>query len=420
MSKNNKINNSAIGFKYYFSIGLSVVAIIGVIAGVMMVLGITPNIFSLRTGSSFTDPTTLAQNKTIIKIIGGVIIAVCGIISVVIVPIRQKLRDEFEYDENGVSKKHGQFSQLSKEQRDAIDQQKMMDMERILSSTNLRKITHTGSKDPDTEMKNLIGMMNVKRDMHEMFSRIVYEIQKQEDANKGKRKKSIDISTLSSTHMVFYGNPGTGKTTVARIITGFLYQTGYIKKNQIIEIDGNFLTGMTPGESTKKTSAIIMKALGGVLFIDEAYALLNDSCSQEILATLIKEMEDRRGEFVLIMAGYDKEMKKLIASNPGFESRIKRYLYFENYTINELQQIFISLAGKEGFNISSEIMNLFIDRIAYESKQPNFGNARTVRNIIDKIIDRHAVNLMDGVDTPEEKYILTQYDMPEIDTHKHI
>lgn len=406
------------GIKYYISIMISVIAVIGIIIGVMLFLNIVPS-YVIPSNNSFNTTTSTNSHTLSPRIIGMVTTIVCGIITIVITPIRQRLRDEYEYDENGISRKKGSFSQLSKKERDAIEQAKMMDMERILSSTNMKKITHEGSMDPDTDMKNLIGLMNVKRDMHEMFSRIVYEIEKQQE-EKGGKKKKIDVSTLSSSHMIFYGNPGTGKTTVARIITGFLYQTGYIKKNQIIEIDGNFLTGLTPGESTKKTTAIIMKALGGVLFIDEAYALLNDSCSQEIIATLVKEMEDRRGEFVLIMAGYDKEMRKLVASNPGIESRIKRYLYFEDYNVNELQQIFISLAGKEGFTVSAEMMNLFVDRIIYESKQPNFGNARTVRNIIDKIIDRHATNLIDGVNSPEQKYILTEFDMPEIDTHKHI
>lgn len=412
---NKKKKDVSTGIRYYACIIASVICILGIVMGGILIL----NGIALKSGNHLSLANTVGASD-IIK--GIIIIVISGIGLGVLTPIRQRLRDEYEYDENGISKKKGNFSSLSKKERDIIEQQKMIDMERLLSSSSLKKITHNGSENPDRDMKELIGLMNVKREMHEMFSRIIYEMQKQKEEQEkaGKRKIVYDMSKISSSHMVFYGNPGTGKTTVARIITGFLYQTGYIKKNQIIEIDGNFLTGLTPGESTKKTRALILKSLGGVLFIDEAYAILNDSCSQEIIATLVKEMEDRRGEFVLIMAGYDQEMRKLINSNPGFESRIKRYLYFENYTIDELQQIFISLAGKEGFNVSAEMMNLFVDRIIYETKQPGFGNARTVRNIMDKIVDRHATNLMDDVDKPEEKYILTKYDMPEIDSHKHI
>lgn len=400
--KKDKQEHFSVTLKYYGVILLSTLGILGTFAGVMGFLGLIP---SFGTSTTWGDGT---QSQLISKNAYLVIAVVSFVIAIASKPFRQALRDEFEYDENGVNRKKNTLSKLSKKERDEIERQNMIDAERILSSSALRKNTHKGSLNPEEDMKKLTGLASTKEEMHEMFSRMLYEKEKQKD----KKKKKENSFFTSSNHMIFMGNPGTGKTTVARIITGFLYKTGYIKKNQIIEIDGNFLTGLAPGESTKRTNAIITKALGGVLFIDEAYALLNDSCSQEIIATLVKEMEDRRGKFILIMAGYSNEMKRLINSNPGIESRVKRYFYFEDFSLDELQQIFLSMAGEEGFCISAEMMNLFTERMICEKKKKNFGNARSVRNLLDKMIDRHAVNMADGVNTKEEKYILTKNDMP--------
>lgn len=436
--------NSA-GIKYFIVVGLSVVCILLILlcafglissfAGNSGGAGPFSFIKAIGGGSFGSGNGREAFNQdggggfsfaSIPKVVYIIVAAISGIGIFVLRPIRQRLRDEYEYDENGVSRKKGSFSQLSKKERDEIDRQKMIDAERILSSTDVKRITHDGSSDPNKEMTEIIGLNNVKQDMFEMVARIKYEQEHLEEEMKGKsakERKALQkekMDAISSMHMVFMGPPGTGKTTVARIMTGFLYETGYIKKNKLIEIDGNFLTGLNPSESTQKTSALILKSLGGVLFIDEAYALANDNCSQEILATLVKEMEDRRGQFILIMAGYDNEMKKMISMNPGIESRVKRYFWFGDYSISDMQQIFIKMAGSEGLTVSPDMMNLFVDRIVYEQKQPNFGNARTVRNLLDKMIDRHAVNMMQNVNSPDEKYTLTAADMPEIDTHKHI
>lgn len=404
-----KNNVATSGIKYFTVIGLSVLGMILVVISIGVLI-------TQMTGQANVNGFVFERLAAIIPkwAIITVFIIALGTQAPLTV-IRQRLRDEYEYDENGVSRKKGKFSQLSKKERDEIEQAKMLDAERLLDSPTVKSITHKGSLNPNEDMKTLIGMNNVKRDMHEMVARVQYEFERQKDDKKKKK-----FTPISSMHMVFMGNPGTGKTVTARIMTGFLYQLHYIKKNKCVEVDGNFFAGLTPSDSTKKTKMLIQNAIGGVLFIDEAYALLSKSGSQEVVATLIKEMEDRRQDLVIILAGYDEEMKRLIASNPGIESRVKKYIHFDDYSIDELQQIFLKFAGEEGFTVSAELMNEFIDRISYEKKQPNFGNARAVRNLLDKIIDRHAVNLYDGINAPEDRYRLTAADMPQIDTRKHI
>jgi stage V sporulation protein K len=322
---------------------------------------------------------------------------------------RQKCRDEMEYDENGISKKYGNFSKLSSTQRQKIEEQKMIDAERILDSATMKKITHKGEPDPEAAMNKLVGLNNVKKDIHEMEARMQYE-QAERKKKKEKRPQSEGM------HMIFMGPPGTGKTTTARIMTGLLYKYGYIKKNQCVEVDGNFLKGMSPGESSKKTQMLIQKSMGGVLFIDEAYSLLQKnggSYGQESIATIVKSMEDNRGDIVFILAGYDNEMRELVKSNPGIESRVKYYMWFNGYNLVDLMEIFTHMAGEKGFCITAEMAKLFTDRMIVEMKTDNFGNARSVRNILERMIDRHAVNLMDGKISNNERYFLTGLDMPD-------
>ena len=327
---------------------------------------------------------------------------------------RRKLRDEAEYDENGISRKFGDFSKLSASERKRIEEQKLMDAERILDTPTLKRMTHKGETDPETALKKLTGLNDVKKSMDEAAARMQYEAT---ERKKDKRRQ------MEGMHMCFMGPPGTGKTTCAGIMTGYLYKYGYIKKNQYIETDGNFLKGETPGESSRKTRMLIDKAIGGVLFIDEAYALLQkngNTYGQESIATIVKAMEDHRNDIVFIFAGYEKEMKELVNSNPGLESRIKYYMWFGDYTAEDLKDIFLSMSNQKGFCVSAEMMAEFDTRIRYEMKRPNFGNARTVRTLLEKIIDRHALNLAEHTDMEYERYILTGYDMPEIPAQKHI
>ena len=178
-------------------------------------------------------------------------------------------------------------------------------------------------------------------------------------------------------------------------MTGFLYKYGYIKDNRLIETDGNFLTDSM--NASGKTELLIQKSYGGVLFIDEAYSLLNNPTGREVISTLIKQMEDNKSKFILILAGYENEMRELIQSNPGFLSRIKEYFYFQSYSVEELTQMFEEMAKEIGFTISPGAKNAFSDLIYSLKDGYHFGNARTVRNILEKSKDRHSLNFKKGI-----------------------
>ena len=232
---------------------------------------------------------------------------------------RYRARTDAQTDEFGVSKRKN-YDRLSQAERDQIDLQKTTDMERIISTATLRKMTQKGSEDPDADLDKLIGLPKIKQKVREMAAKMEFEQQER----KRKGKAEADAQFKSGHHATYFGAPGTGKTSVARIMTGYLYKYGYIKKNKITEVDGNFLKAGT--ETSTKTTLVARHALDGVLFIDEAYALAyGDGYGLDAVATLIKFMEDYRGRFVLIMAGYTNEMRVLLESNPGFESRIKEY-----------------------------------------------------------------------------------------------
>lgn len=312
--------------------------------------------------------------------------------------LRDKARNRAEYDEFGRNKKRT-YQNLSRKERDQIDLEKTKDLERMISSTALKQMTKKGSKNPKEDMDKLIGLSPVKQKMEEMVARMQFD--------KMNKNKHVD-----SRHMVFYGSPGTGKTTVARILTGFLYQNGYIKKNKCIEVDGNFLKA---GQKTAiKTEYIIQQAYGGVLFIDEAYALAygKDGSGEEAIATLIKQMEDNRDKFILILAGYTTEMQLLLELNPGFKSRIKEYLMFPDYTSEELFNIFSSMAKAEGYEVHENARKRFYERIQNEQLLDSFGNARTVRNILDDAYDKHAYHYMNGIVGESYKMVIQNIDIP--------
>ena len=313
---------------------------------------------------------------------------------------RIKLRNIVDYDEFGVSKKYGKYERMSAKEKKVIDMQKMADMERILSSSQIKKLTHKGSEDPYKDMKKLIGLRNVKDKMNEMVARMEFE-------------RSSKKMQISSKHMAFLGSPGTGKTTVARIMTGFLYKNKYIKKNKCVEVDGNFLKSSTSADTAIKTELIIREALGGVLFIDEAYALIegSDGIGEQAVATLIKAMEDRKGEFVLILAGYTNEIKKLIQSNPGFESRIKDFMVFQDYNNEELKEIFVNMARDNNFVVDANALDKLEERFERERNLSSFGNGRTARNILDECIDKHAFNFKNKEIDIADKFRITEKDV---------
>lgn len=329
--------------------------------------------------------------------------------------MRVEGRQAVEYDEFGRSKTKGKYEYLSRKEREEIDLQKTRDMERIMSSSTLKKMTHEGPANPREEIDKLIGLKPVKDKMFEMIARMKFETEeyqkKKKKAKSKKEKAELLKDRLSGRHMVFYGSPGTGKTTVARILTSFLHEYGYIKENKCIEINGNFLKA---GDMTAtKTELVIREAFGGVLFIDEAYSLQegDEKVGREAIATLIKQMEDYRDRFVVILAGYTRPMEILLSQNPGFKSRVKEYLDFPDFNNDEMIEIFNMMAKKENFTATSRGLYNLSERLEKERSLPSFGNARTVRNILDEAIDKHALNLAQGLINEDERYLLKDIDI---------
>jgi SpoVK/Ycf46/Vps4 family AAA+-type ATPase len=230
----------------------------------------------------------------------------------------------------------------------------------------------------EEELDQLIGLSSVKR--------MIKKIKAYAKRNKG----SSDFNL----HMCFYGNPGTGKTEVARILSRILYDAGVLGEAKLVETDAHGLLGNYVGETAPKTLVKVNEAENGVLFIDEAYSLIGTSTADgkasnygdEAIAVLLKEMEDRRGQFCVIMAGYKDEMKAMISSNPGLESRIQFILEFPDYSREELHDIAKIFLSKKKYIIAEDVMNRILDVTEYFRNRPNFANARTVRNILDQVI----------------------------------
>ena len=238
------------------------------------------------------------------------------------------------------------------------------------------------------ELNDLVGLKDVKDALFDLVNLITL---------KSKTKDSLNIKDINL-HMVFLGNPGTGKTTVARLLSGILFNLGYIKEDKLIEVSSKDLVAEYVGQTAPKTNAVLEKAKGGILFIDEAYALASDgnsSYNDEAIATLIKGMEDYRDELVVIFAGYTKEMQKFLDSNSGIVSRVGYTLNFKDYTIDELLEIFKGMVKKGGFEITDDALEQAKEFISQSIGTKNFGNARFVRNMYEKTIVKHATNTKD-------------------------
>lgn len=240
------------------------------------------------------------------------------------------------------------------------------------------------------ELNALIGLSSVKEEINTLTNFI--RIQKLRE------KQGLRIPPLSY-HCVFTGNPGTGKTTVARIVSKIYKELGVLKKGHLVETDRSGLVAEYLGQTAAKTNKIIDSALDGVLFVDEAYSLTDggqqDSYGKEAIATLLKRMEDDRERLVVILAGYTDDMKQFIDSNPGLQSRFNRYIEFKDYTPDELFQIFEFNASKYQYCITDDAKLKLREALEQKvkTKDKNFGNGRYVRNLFEKVIECQANRL---------------------------
>lgn len=243
--------------------------------------------------------------------------------------------------------------------------------------------------DSQNELQSLIGLSSVKAEVERLanFIKIM----------KLREKQGLPVSEISY-HCVFTGNPGTGKTTVARILANIYSELGVIKKGHLVETDRSGLVAEYVGQTAVKTNRIIDSALDGVLFIDEAYSLVNGGNNDygiEAVSTLLKRMEDDRKRLVVILAGYGNEMQTFINSNPGLQSRFNRYIDFPDYDAEELLEIYKRNLRKHKYTLSSDaesyISAFLVNAVANKNK--NFGNARFVRNLFEKTLENQAMRL---------------------------
>lgn len=247
------------------------------------------------------------------------------------------------------------------------------------------------------ELNELIGLKTVKHDVEELIG-----LAKVRKMREEKGMKAVPVSL----HLVFSGNPGTGKTTVARILGKLYKEIGILSTGQMIETDRSGLVAGYVGQTAIKTQKKIQEAMGGVLFIDEAYTLnqKDENFGQEAIDTILKAMEDHRDEFVVIVAGYTDLMKAFIESNPGLKSRFNKFFEFPDYTVEELQQIFELQCDKYQYRLTEEAAAAVREEISRleESKGENFANAREVRNLFEKIITNQAARVAELDNLDEE------------------
>ena len=254
------------------------------------------------------------------------------------------------------------------------------------------------------ELNGLVGLNKVKNDVQSLLNFI--------KICQMRTRRGMKVPTISY-HLVFTGNPGTGKTTVASMVARLYYLMGILPQGQLVETDRSGLVAGYLGQTAIKTQKVIQEALGGVLFIDEAYALANDkedSYGKEAIETILKAMEDHRDELVVIVAGYDELMHKFIDSNPGLRSRFNKYFTFPDYDGNDLLLILKRFCDTNGYTLAEDAiphLQLKLNEI-YENREEHFGNARTVRNLFEHAINRQANRLvMDNDITDQELAELT-------------
>ena len=261
------------------------------------------------------------------------------------------------------------------------------------------------------ELDGLCGLDKVKADVKSLINLVKVRRLRQEHG--------LPVPPMSL-HLVFLGNPGTGKTTVARLLAKIYRAIGVLSKGQLVEVDRSGLVAGFVGQTALKTGEVIEKALGGVLFIDEAYALANQDApndfGREAIETLLKGMEDHRDDLIVIAAGYTELMGRFLHANPGLESRFNKYFYFEDYNGAQLLAIFQSMCAKNGYTLddkATEYAESYFKTL-YEERDENFGNARDVRNVFERAVARQSDRVA-ALEKPgkEELMALTVADLQE-------
>lgn len=263
------------------------------------------------------------------------------------------------------------------------------------------------------ELDSLCGLDKVKKDVKSLINLV--------KVRKLRQEAELPVPPMSL-HLVFMGNPGTGKTTVARLLAKIYHAIGVLSKGQLVEVDRSGLVAGFVGQTALKTGEVIQKALGGVLFIDEAYALANQDSpndfGKEAIEALLKGMEDNRADLIVIVAGYTELMGRFINANPGLESRFNKYFYFEDYKGEELMEIFESMCKKNGYTLDEETRAFAKEgfQALYDERDENFGNARDVRNLFERAVSRQSDRVA-AMETPkkEDLMALAKADLEEPD-----
>lgn len=291
-----------------------------------------------------------------------------------------------------------QSKRLAAMDESKIDKNKLNKL--ILSDFELDK---KGDFNLEAELSKIIGLNQVKN--------FIRDLEKQLIAKEKRKKLGINVESSQSLNMIFTGNPGTGKTTVARLVSDLMKKMGILKSGQVIETDRNGLVGQYVGETTKKTTEIFNSALGGVLFIDEAYALMsseNDPIGKEAVDVIVKLVEDHREDIVVILAGYDNEMNEFLKTNSGLKSRFPLKINFPDYNLDELLEIGKAMIKNKGFVLQCNAEDEFKSYIDEEKKKGGAegGNGRLVRNILEKAIRKQSARIADMEDIDEKAVVL--------------
>lgn len=277
-----------------------------------------------------------------------------------------------------------------------------VDLRAELESSGVREIL-------DELDQELIGLKPVKQRIRETAALLLVD----------RARRRLGLATETPTlHMSFTGNPGSGKTTVATKMAGLLHRLNYVRKGHLVTVTRDDLVGQYIGHTAPKTKEVLKRAMGGVLFIDEAYYLYKPDnerdYGQEAIEILLQVMENNRDDLVVIMAGYADRMERFFSSNPGFRSRIAHHIEFPDYTDEELLNIAETMLGRQNYAFEPQARAAMADYIAARRAQPHFANARSVRNALDRARLRHANRLFESANGPVDATALSMISEADI------